>query len=951
VDLRRHPETRYVLQCTGAKFLAGFDVQANFPWLDIALEMEPDPARVPKRTHISESLMNLVRAIDASCEPAPEIFQPPPSPVPLLPEPIECQLFSRRVVCLHPGAGGPLKQWPPKYFARLIDLLIEREQVNVALIGGSDEKGIATEVLRAVRHTSAVVDLVGELRLADLPNLMLRCVLFVGNDSGPKHLAASLGVPTVGVHSGVVDPREWGPIGPNALSLRREMECSPCYLTNPADCHRNNACMTGLMPGAVYAACNRMLTVRHCSSSPKAIEFSPSLPATEEEDAAAARRQTLSTADSATSGGAVVGLFRENGRKPNGKTAPWVPVTNADICCLKEPSFKDEVALFVTHSPDGRLKPHARYYVNSLRRHGIAVVLIVAADAPFLDADGNLWDATDGIFVRGNEGFDFAAWAHVLRLKPELFRVSILYLINDSLIGPTNDESFGDVLRRLRNSPADLIALTENYEKGWHVQSYFLALRFSVLSSLVFQEFIQRIVSYRNKEDVIDEYEIRLAPTLRAAGLECEAIFRATDFKNLTTHHWKHLFCSGFPFIKTAVSLGLVEGVDTSDWREVLAEAGVGALFAEQALTGEHESAQAATLEGAGPPAPAERRGLDRRDPDRQSTGSIGTFTSADIARLYEILIGHEPHSGEPITQLLHHCSTLSEAIQHIIDRDEYRRRQLTVARDVFRLCQTLEVQDIETTCDSESLDTLLERVEDTFERYGSNEPYWSVITAEQFLTNKIDAHMDEFYSTGRDSVAFFTAALRRNAIDLNAIHSVLELGCGVGRVTVHLADLFDRVIGVDISRPHLEIARQTADRMGKANIRYEHMSSLSMIDALPACDALYTVIVLQHNPPPVMRLMLERLLRRVTPGGIAFFQVPVFTPGYSYNVTRHLSQKGNGIEQHVLPQREVFSLLSANDFDILEALPDCWLELPHLSCSFVAQRRPQYRELALNLR
>ena len=48
VDLRRHPETRRVLQHTGARFLAGFDVQGHFPWLDIALEMEPDPARVPK---------------------------------------------------------------------------------------------------------------------------------------------------------------------------------------------------------------------------------------------------------------------------------------------------------------------------------------------------------------------------------------------------------------------------------------------------------------------------------------------------------------------------------------------------------------------------------------------------------------------------------------------------------------------------------------------------------------------------------------------------------------------------------------------------------------------------------------------------------------------------------------------------------------------------------------
>jgi ADP-heptose:LPS heptosyltransferase/GT2 family glycosyltransferase/tetratricopeptide (TPR) repeat protein/SAM-dependent methyltransferase len=852
VDLRRHPETRHVLQYTGAKYLAGFDVQGNFSWLDIALEMEPDPGRLPKRTHIGESLMNLVRAIDASCETTPKIFRPRPSPVPLLPEPIEQRLFSRPVVCLHPAAGGPLKQWPPGYFARLIDLLVEREQVNVALIGGSDEKGIATEVLRAVRHHGAVTDLVAELRLADLPNLMLRCALFVGNDSGPKHLAAGLGVPTVAVHSGVVDPHEWGPVGPYAVSLRREMECSPCYLTNLVDCHRRNECMTGIMPGEVYTACKRMLTLRHCSLSSEAAGVSHSLVGVTNHNAARVGDEpSSSSVDAAKSGMATIEPCFASGNGSDAKTGAWVPVTDADIRCLKKPSFKNEVALFVTHSSDGRLKPHVYHYTDSLRRHGIAVILIVATDIPCLDADNDLVDATDGIFVRANEGFDFAAWAHVLHLNPELFSASILYLINDSLIGPTNDELFGNVLHRLRKSPADLIGLTENYEKGWHVQSYFFALRSHALSSAVFQQFIQGIVSYKRKEDVIDEYEIRLARILKAAGFECEVIFRAIDFKNLTTHHWKYLFRSGFPFIKTAVTMGIVEGVDTNDWREVLAEADVDISFAQRAL---------------GRPAPT----------------------------------------------------------------------------DVFRLCQTLEEQNIETRCEPKLLNVLLTRVEDTFERYGQTEPYWSVITTERFLKEKIDKHMDEFFSTGRDAVAFFAAALRRNAIDLDSIHSVLELGCGVGRVTVHLADLFDQVIGVDISRAHLEIARRTAERMGKANIRYEHMSSFSMIDALPACDALYTIIVLQHNPPPVMRLMLERLLRRVNPGGVAYFQVPVFTPGYSYSVTQHLSQEANGIEQHVLPQHEVFSLLSTNDFDILEALPDCWLELPHISCSFVARRRSQ---------
>jgi hypothetical protein len=75
--------------------------------------------------------------------------------------------------------------------------------------------------------------------------------LYVGNNSGPKHIAAALGVPTIGIHSGVVDAIEWGPIGKRAVAVRRNMTCSPCYIARPEDCPRNFACMRGLDPTLV----------------------------------------------------------------------------------------------------------------------------------------------------------------------------------------------------------------------------------------------------------------------------------------------------------------------------------------------------------------------------------------------------------------------------------------------------------------------------------------------------------------------------------------------------------------------------------------------------------------------------------------------------------------------------------------------------------------------------
>src|SRR5262249_37631157 len=149
-------------------------------------------------------------------------------------------------VCAHPAAGNGMKQWPAEYFASVIDRLIEMHGARIVLIGAPGEEGVAEALIAALRHPAALTSLVGALPLADLPALLSRAALFLGNDSGPKHIAAGLGVPTVGVHSGTVDVREWGPVGVNAIAVAREMLCSPCYLTNPQDCRRALACLRQL---------------------------------------------------------------------------------------------------------------------------------------------------------------------------------------------------------------------------------------------------------------------------------------------------------------------------------------------------------------------------------------------------------------------------------------------------------------------------------------------------------------------------------------------------------------------------------------------------------------------------------------------------------------------------------------------------------------------------------
>ena len=253
VDLRKHISTRDVLRHTGARYLAGFNYLGRFPFLDISLEWDGDNGLQRKHVHVMDDLMTLVMAIGRATNPDRAVIRGSIDPVSVneLPEPIRA-LFVRPVVAVHPGAGNITKQWPVEHFAALIDLLIERNGVNVLLIGGPDEVEIADSVMRSVLHQGAVASMTGQTSLVMLPRVLAACVLYIGNDSGPKHIAAAMGMPTIGIHSGVVDTAEWGPVGARAVAVRRNMTCSPCYLEDATDCPRNLACLRGLDVTHVY---------------------------------------------------------------------------------------------------------------------------------------------------------------------------------------------------------------------------------------------------------------------------------------------------------------------------------------------------------------------------------------------------------------------------------------------------------------------------------------------------------------------------------------------------------------------------------------------------------------------------------------------------------------------------------------------------------------------------
>ncbi|MGO8857001.1 MAG: glycosyltransferase family 9 protein [Steroidobacteraceae bacterium] len=259
IDLRKQPDTRHILEHTGANIRVGFDTQGRFPGLDVALEWDEDVPLRTKHGHVADDLIALVEAVATHSDPDRRAVLTPPKGALALPVAETRRLFARPLICVHPAAGSPTRQWSPESFAELISLLLTHQCFNVALIGGADEKELAAQVLGLVGQQREVINLAGRLTLTELQKLLAKSALFVGNNSGPQHLAAALGIPTVGIHSGVADSREWGPSGPQAVAVRRDMSCSPCFIEQAKDCPRKLECLTELSVAEVYGTCKRMI--------------------------------------------------------------------------------------------------------------------------------------------------------------------------------------------------------------------------------------------------------------------------------------------------------------------------------------------------------------------------------------------------------------------------------------------------------------------------------------------------------------------------------------------------------------------------------------------------------------------------------------------------------------------------------------------------------------------
>lgn len=293
--------------------------------------------------------------------------------------------------------------------------------------------------------------------------------------------------------------------------------------------------------------------------------------------------------------------------------------------------------------------------------------------------------------------------------------------------------------------------------------------------------------------------------------------------------------------------------------------------------------------------------------------------TVEDVAWLYRELLDREPESAAVVKRMT--GTPLGELMLSFLDSEERARLQVALLTDRYRRDWPSGKVDIKAS--RKTLKALFNTARQTWSKLGESEPFWSVMTDPAYRAKTMDeASEQRFFETGAADVMAFREACIRNGLTLKTDGRVMDFGCGVGRLGVHLAGLFRSYLGVDISPAHLAEAKL---RLDAVTAQAEVLLLDDFLNTYESYDCLFSVLVLQHNAPPVIAELMRVMIARLRPGGVGYVQIPHVLHDYSYSAEVHLADPlpVGEMEMHALPQAEVFRLLSEGNARPVEVVAD----------------------------
>ena len=314
------------------------------------------------------------------------------------------------------------------------------------------------------------------------------------------------------------------------------------------------------------------------------------------------------------------------------------------------------------------------------------------------------------------------------------------------------------------------------------------------------------------------------------------------------------------------------------------------------------------------------------------------TLRPEDVAACYRVFFGQETANESAVAAEMEKNANLEQFLRRIVVAPKF---VWAAQRCLLALQQgKLMRGKVDVLGSEDQLNRLAGHMEAVRAKYGQEDPFFNEIKKGKYRAGTIgDQEIDEFYASGASDCNTILDAFARNNLKPNFDGTIMDFGCGLGRIGEHFSTKFNRYIGVDISKPHLSRAERRFLEIGRTNALFRLLSEFADNDE--SVDAAFSVGLLQHSPPPAIAMFIDRLCKVLRKGGVLYFQVPVGIFNYEFDLENYLSSPpANGrIEMHCIPQRDVYRILEENKCRLIETMPDSRIGRLGLSYTFIAQK------------
>lgn len=161
------------------------------------------------------------------------------------------------LVAVHPFSLWKYKEWPVSEMASLLDRIQVEYRCNIIVTGAPSERKPAGDLIDICQYKP--YNLAGETSIGELPAVLAACTLFVGVDTAALHIAAAVGIPTVGIF-GPSSWTNWAPRGRNHLVVKKGLPCQPC---SQKGCEGSewSRCLKELTAKEVYEVMEKILNL------------------------------------------------------------------------------------------------------------------------------------------------------------------------------------------------------------------------------------------------------------------------------------------------------------------------------------------------------------------------------------------------------------------------------------------------------------------------------------------------------------------------------------------------------------------------------------------------------------------------------------------------------------------------------------------------------------------